>query len=93
MSLREICHCGHDRLSHAPDYSAPVGIVMPRGNCMARGCDCKKYVNEFDPKPKPRLTRPKHPSWCECANCTAYAQDVMSADRKTDPWLPFFPNK
>lgn len=45
------CHCGHDRASHYWDHEGKSG------NCLARGCECKAYVNEHDPKPVVPKTR------------------------------------
>lgn len=89
MSLREICHCGHDRLSHA--HVRQVGQAgVTRGDCLAMGCDCKGYVNEFDPPPKKRLIRPLHHHDCQCPRCREFAAQVTGTERKTDPWGPDF---
>lgn len=90
MSLRELCHFGHDRLSHAD-----VGPGQPRADCLALGCtECHRYVNEFDPAPKKRLARPAtHPAVCRCARCKAYLEQEgkpTTDERTTDPWGPDF---
>lgn len=85
MSLCEICHCGHDRLSHAVE---PRGAVSSdRNDCLALGCECKRYVNEFDPSPKPVLKRPNHASHCKCPRCREFD---AQPERTTDPWGPDF---
>lgn len=83
MSLRELCHCGHDRLSHAE-----VGPGVPRGDCLALGCDCKAYVNEFDPAPKPakKARRYGHPATCRCFDCKQLDPEPTENERTTDPW-------
>ncbi len=48
MSLRQVCHCQHDKDTHHDK----------RHNCLAVHCDCREYVNENDPLPKRRQTFP-----------------------------------
>jgi hypothetical protein len=68
-NLRETCHCGHDKATHYRDAADGARI-----SCLAIACDCPKYVNERDPKPKAKLVRPKHRAGCECRGCREYAE-------------------
>ncbi len=69
MSLRETCHCGHDKASHYRDCSATPPAMA---DCLGPACDCKRYVNEWEPKPTKAAYRPSHAGWCRCYDCLAY---------------------
>lgn len=45
---KQQCHCGHDIASHYKDLDMEEPARM---GCLARGCECKKYLNEWEPKP------------------------------------------
>ena len=77
--LKEQCHCGHDITSHYLDQD-----VRPakRGSCLAMYCECKRYVNKFDPLPKARVKRPQHAYQCQCSACKEWEAQF---DIKTDP--------
>ena len=85
--LRETCHCGHDKATHFVDAGDMPPVVR---TCLAGGCECKRYVNEWEPKPKVAKVpvRPKHPSWCRCADCKAYltATGQSLDEEPPDPW-------
>jgi hypothetical protein len=52
------CHCGHDRASH---YVEQKGT--PPAACLARGCDCKKYVNDREPKADWKAAQGRRDTW------------------------------
>ena len=56
MSLRETCHCGHDKATH---YREHGGASTVHASCLAMGCACALYVNEHDPKPSPPISPSK----------------------------------
>lgn len=91
--LRETCHCGHDKSSHYQEYGVRPGTKP--GACLCLGCnDCKKYVNENDPKPLAPVERPAHRGDCQCYRCKKWREYVRQLgvpgeheERDTDPYL------
>jgi len=76
MSLKTVCHCGHDMDTH----------FEKRHSCLASQCDCRWYRDEAKPDPlKPCHSHARpicwecvpdtqramgpHPSWCVCGVC------------------------
>lgn len=91
--LRETCHCSHDKATHFADASdSPV----VHRTCLAAGCECRLYVNEFLPKPAaaPRA-RPWHISTCQCARCKEYAAatgtTIPEKAARSSTWPPYTP--
>lgn len=82
MPFKETCHCGHDATTHYLDHD--VKPIAERVSCLASGCDCKRYVNENDPKPKLRGERPKHAKWCQCSRCKEFDAPTDDAEPTTD---------
>lgn len=78
MSLRETCHCGHDKATHYPDETRKdrvTGMTFTlMGACLGMRCDCIAYVNENDPSGPVKPGAPKgnvrgHAYWCRCFDC------------------------
>lgn len=71
MSLREVCHCSHDRDTHHERTYACTGLH----------CECRQYVDENDPPPRSTLrapapddygiprARPHADVTCGCVHC------------------------
>jgi hypothetical protein len=88
MSLREVCHCGHDKATHYPDEQSVVnGIrVNVLGACLGMRCDCGFYLNENEPKPKSRQSFPAAPPVSD--DDDEYVDDATPI---TLPMIPVWP--
>lgn len=72
----EVCHCGHDRVSH----------FECKHTCLGMHCECRMYIHRDDPDRAERMKDPNapkpwtdaerdlptpviHPVWCTCPDC------------------------
>ncbi len=52
MGYLEVCHCGHNKVTHFEEKHTCLGML----------CDCKRYIDRDDPKPSAiKAAAPVHP--------------------------------
>ena len=85
-TLRETCHCGHDKASHYRDETVRPAVLRA---CLCTGCECKAYADANGPAPKKPVTRPNHTSICRCYRCKEWlAQQEVPPAADTLRGLP-----